>query len=104
MSETKTPQKGSHAQGDDKLQRQASQLAYDVKYKVKQKLGKESKMSPAQVTKAYMSQLASSPAPSEVKALANNPPVHDSTTDILIFFLINSLINDFITQNNCLKP
>ena len=37
MSETKTPQKGSHAQGDDKLQRQASQLAYDVKYKVKQK-------------------------------------------------------------------
>ena len=23
---------------------------------------------------------------------------------VLIFFLINSLINDFITQNNCLKP
>ena len=55
MSET--PQYGSHAQGDDKLQKQASQLAYDVKYKVKQKLGKDSKLSPAQVSKAYMAQL-----------------------------------------------
>jgi len=83
MSETKTPQKGSHAQGDDKLQRQASQLAYDVKYKVKQKLGKESKMSPAQVTKAYMSQLASSPAPSAVKALAKKKLVGEEYTSFM---------------------
>ena len=83
MSETKTPQKGSHAQGDDKLQRQASQLAYDVKYKVKQKLGKESKMSPAQVTKAYMSQLASSPAPSAVKALAKKKLVGEEYTSFI---------------------
>jgi hypothetical protein len=40
----------------------------------------------------------------EVIAEANNPPVQDSATDILIFFLFNSLINNFITQNNCLKP
>ena len=83
MSETKTPQKGSHAQGDDKLQRQASQLAYDVKYKVKQKLGKESKMSPAQVTKAYINQLASSPAPSAVKALAKKKLVGEEYTSFI---------------------
>ena len=90
MSET--PQKGSHAQGDDKLQRQASQLAYDVKYKVKQKLGKDSKLSPAQVTKAYMQQLAASPAPAGVKALAKKKLVgeehtsfmHDSAKDLVL--------------------
>jgi hypothetical protein len=81
MSET--PQTGSHAQGDDKLQRQASQLAYDVKYKVKQKLGKDSKLSPAQVTKAYMQQLAASPAPSGVKALAKKKLVGEDYTSFM---------------------
>ena len=81
MSET--PQKGSHAQGDDKLQRQASQLAYDVKYKVKQKLGKDSKLSPAQVTKAYIQQLAASPAPSGVKALAKKKLVGEDYTSFM---------------------
>jgi hypothetical protein len=81
MSET--PQHGSHAQGDDKLQKQASQLAYDVKYKVKQKLGKDSKLSPAQVSKAYMQQLAASPAPAGVKALAKKKLVGEDHTSYM---------------------
>ena len=40
----------------------------------------------------------------EVIALANNPPVQDSATYNLTFFLINNLINDFIIKNNYLKP
>jgi arginyl-tRNA synthetase len=62
--------KGSHAQGDNPVQKQASQLAYDVKYKVKLQLNKGTKMNPAQIAKAYVAQLAKSPAPPAVKALA----------------------------------
>ena len=81
MSET--PQRGSHAQGADKLQKQASQLAYDVKYKVRQSLGKDTKMSPAQVAKAYAAQLAKSPAPPAVKALAKRKLLGEEyTSDI----------------------
>lgn len=81
MSET--PQRGSHAQGADKLQKQASQLAYDVKYKVRQSLGKDTRLSPAQVTKAYAAQLAKSPAPPAVKALAKKKLLGEEyTSDI----------------------
>jgi hypothetical protein len=63
------PHRG-HAAGDTDLEKQASQLASDVKYKVKQRMGSQTDMNPAQVSKAYLAQLASSPAPSTVKALA----------------------------------
>ena len=64
------PEKGSHAQGDNPVEKQASQLAYDVKYKVRSQLNKGTKMNPAQVAKAYLAQLAKSPAPPAVKAMA----------------------------------
>ena len=32
----------------------------------------------------------------EVIELASNPPVHDSANEILYFFFVYSLINDFI--------
>lgn len=63
------PHRG-HAAGDTDLEKQASQLASDVKYKVKQSMSGSTHLSPAQVTKAYMQKLASSPAPPAVKALA----------------------------------
>ena len=63
-------EKGSHAQGDNPVEKQASQLAYDVKYKVKAAMNKGTKMNPAQVAKAYLSQLAKSPAAPAVKAMA----------------------------------
>jgi hypothetical protein len=65
-----TKEKGSHAQGDNPVEKQASQLAYDVKYKVKSAMNKGTKLNPAQVAKAYLSQLAKSPSTPAVKALA----------------------------------
>ena len=55
-----------------KLEKQARQLAYDTKYKVKQALAAKSggKADPAAVAKMYLAQLAKSPAPPAVKALA----------------------------------
>jgi len=56
----------------EKVEKQARQLAYDVRYKTKQSMAQKSggKLDPAQVQKAYMSQLAKSPAPPAVKARA----------------------------------
>ena len=56
----------------EKVEKQARQLAYDVRYKTKQSMAQKSggKMDPAQVQKAYMSQLAKSPAPPAVKSRA----------------------------------
>ena len=56
----------------EKVEKQARQLAYDVRYKTKQSLAQKSggKMDPAQVQKAYMTQLAKSPAPPAVKSRA----------------------------------
>ena len=63
------PHKG-HAAGDSDLEKQASQLASDVRYKVRKAMGSGSKMSPAQVSRAYLAQLAKSPAPGAVKSMA----------------------------------
>ena len=65
-------QPGAAGGAKDKLEKQARQLAYDTKYKVKQAMAAKSgsKMDPAAVQKAYLSQLAKSPAPPAVKALA----------------------------------
>jgi hypothetical protein len=63
------PHRG-HAAGDTDIEKQASQLASDVKYKVKKQLSGATHMNPAQVAKAYEAQLAKSPASGAVKALA----------------------------------
>jgi hypothetical protein len=94
------PQKGSHAQGADKLQKQASQLAYDVKYKVKQSLGKDTKLNPAQVAKAYLSQLTKSPAPPAVKALAKKKLMGEEyTSDVATLAekaMVNAMVKVFV--------
>ena len=56
----------------EKVEKQARQLAYDVRYKTKQSLAQKSggKVDPAAVSKMYMSQLAKSPAPPAIKARA----------------------------------
>jgi hypothetical protein len=60
-----------HAAGDNDIEKAASQLASDTKYKVKKSMGANViRMSPAAVTKAYLAQLAKSPAPGPVKSLA----------------------------------
>ena len=56
----------------EKIEKQARQLAYDVRYKTKQSLSAKSggRMDPAAVRKAYMSQLGKSPAAPAIKARA----------------------------------
>ena len=56
----------------EKVEKQARQLAYDVRYKTKQSLSQKSggKVDPAAVSKMYMSQLPKSPAPPAIKARA----------------------------------
>ena len=56
----------------EKIEKQARQLAYDVRYKTKQSLSAKSggRMDPAAVRKAYMAQLGKSPAAPAIKARA----------------------------------
>ena len=56
----------------EKVEKQARQLAYDVRYKTKQSLAQKSggKLDPAAVSKMYMAQLSKSPAPPAIKARA----------------------------------
>ena len=95
-----TPAKGSHAQGDNPVEKQASQLAYDVKYKVKQQLNKGTKMNPAQVAKAYLAQLAKSPAPPAVKAMAKKKLIgEDHTSDVASLAekaMVNAMVKVFV--------
>ena len=62
------PQQGGAA--TDKVRKAARQLAYDTRYKVKQKFKDGQKTDPASLKRAYMQQLGSSSAPGPVKALA----------------------------------
>jgi hypothetical protein len=62
------PQQGGAAA--DKVRKAARQLAYDTRYKVKQKFKDGQKTDPASLKRAYMQQLGSSSAPGPVKALA----------------------------------
>ena len=56
----------------EKVEKQARQLAYDVRYKTKQSMAQKSggRLDPAAVSKMYMAQLSKSPAPPAVKARA----------------------------------
>ena len=54
----------------DRIRKQARQLAYDVRYKVKGKFKEGQKTSPAALKRAYMQQLGASSAPGPVKAMA----------------------------------
>jgi len=76
------PHRG-HAAGNTDVEKQASQLASDVKYKVKKGMSGQTNLNPAQVSKLYLAQLAKSPAPPAVKALAKKKIMgEDYTSDI----------------------
>ena len=66
------PHRG-HAAGSNDVEKAASQLVSDIKYKVGLELKKKggaSHMNPAQVAQMYMQKLNTSPAPGPVKAIA----------------------------------
>lgn len=62
----------------DKIRKQARQLAYDVRYKVKGKFKEGQKTSPEALKRAYMQQLGASSAPGPVKALARKMLIGES--------------------------
>ena len=74
----------------EKLEKQARQLAYDVRYKVRQGLKAQAggKSDPATVKKAYMSQLGKSPANPAVKTRAKQMLVGEE------YINVNNLVAD----------
>jgi len=86
-----------------KLEKQARQLAYDTKYKVKQAMAAKSggKLDPAAVSKMYMAQLAKSPAPPAVKALAKKKLLGEEYVDVNKFAIdsvTNALLRVFVEK------
>ena len=77
-------QPGAIGGAKDKLEKQARQLAYDTKYKVKQLLSAKSggQVDPAAVSKMYLAQLAKSPAPPAIKALAKKKLMGEEYIDV----------------------
>jgi len=70
----------------EKVEKQARQLAYDVRYKTKQAMAQKSggKLDPAAVQKAYMAQLSKSPAPPAVKSRASKCLWVKTTREVLV--------------------
>jgi hypothetical protein len=96
------PHRG-HAAGDTDVEKAASQLASDVRYKVKQKMGKGTNLNPAQVSKAYLAQLAKSPASPAVKTLAKKKILGEEYTsdikDLVEKTLVNALVQVFTEES-----
>lgn len=108
--ETVAPHRG-HAAGDTDIEKAASQLASDVKYKVKKEMqaqGGASNLNPAQVAKKYMEKLSASPAPPAVKSLAKQKLMPKPTVsaeqfeigDIVKESLVSALTKVFIEGVN----
>lgn len=102
------PHRG-HAAGDTDIEKQASQLASDVKYKVKKMMGKVTRMTPAQVTQAYLKQLEMSPAPQIVKALAKKKIIGKlneefTVDDIVEQSVISAFEKVFVHGINTVEP
>lgn len=91
------PHRG-HAAGRTDLEKQASQLASDVKYKVKQKLGSNTRLNPAEVAKAYLAQLAKSPAPAAVKNLAKQKLMPKQTGSVRESLDIDSIVSLMVEE------
>ena len=71
--------KKGHAAGDSDLEKQASQLASDIRYKSKGKLRPGANRE--ELKKIYVSLLASSPAPGPVKSMAKKKLLGESVTE-----------------------
>jgi hypothetical protein len=95
---------GAEGGAKAKLEKQARQLAYDTKYKVKQALAAKSggKADPATVSKMYMAQLSKSPAPPAVKALAKKKLLGEEYVDVREFAVesvTSALLKVFVEKN-----
>ena len=84
----------------DKIRKQARQLAYDVRYKVKSKFKEGQKTDPASLKGAYMKQLGSSPAPGPVKQLAKKMLVGEEYDFVDVSKDISKLVNKIFVEHH----
>jgi hypothetical protein len=83
---------------DDKVRKQARQLAYDVRYKVKAQFKGGQKADPASLKRAYISQLGKSPAPGPVKQLAKKMLIGEAYDFINLDSSFNKTISNVINK------
>jgi hypothetical protein len=82
----------------DKVRKQARQLAYDVRYKVKGQFKDGQKADPASLKRAYMSQLGKSPATGPVRQLAKKMLIGESYDFIDITETASNAVADAIKK------
>ena len=92
------PQVGSGAA--DKVRKSARQLAYDVRYKVKQGFKDGQKTDPVSLKRAYLSQLGKSPAPGNVKALAKKMLIGEEYDFVDVSNNISKLVNKAFAEHH----
>ena len=101
------PESSSSAGGaKEKVEKQARQLAYDVRYKTKQAMSQKSggQLDPAAVRKAYASQLGKSPAAPAVKARAKQMLLGEDIVDvnrIVAEGAANAMYKVFVEKKGC---
>ena len=84
----------------DKIRKQARQLAYDVRYKVKSKFKEGQKTDPASLKSAYMKQLGSSPAPGPVKQMAKKMLIGEEYDFVDLSKDISKFVNKIFTEHH----
>ena len=92
------PQAAGAGGAQDKIRKQARQLAYDVRYKVKGQFKDGQKTDPASLKRAYMSQLGKSPASGPVRQLAKKMLVGESYDFIDLKETASSAVADAIKK------
>ena len=92
------PQPGAGAA--DKFRKQARQLAYDVRYKVKASFKKGQKTDPGSLKRAYLSQLGKSPAQGMVKTLAKKMLVGEEYDFINVETSFDKIFNKTFSEHH----
>ena len=82
----------------DKVKKAARQLAYDVRYKVKNTFKDGQKTDPANLKRAYLQQLGKSSAPAPVKILAKRMLIGEQYDFVDISELVEQSMSDAYTQ------
>ena len=84
----------------DKIRKQARQLAYDVRYKVKSKFKEGQKTDPASLKSAYMKQLGTSPAPGPVKQMAKKMLIGEEYDFVDVDKDISKLVSRIFSEHH----
>ena len=92
------PQPGAGAA--DKFRKQARQLAYDVRYKVKQSFKDGQKTDAASLKRAYISQLGKSPAQGIVKTLAKKMLVGEEYDFVKVETSFDKIFNNAFSEHH----